>query len=34
MQSREYQVEAGKAIVNEWQEGRKKTLLVLPTGCG
>ena len=34
MQSREYQVDAGNAIVNEWQSGHRKTLLVLPTGCG
>lgn len=34
MQSREYQVEARKAIHNEWQNGRDKTLMVLPTGCG
>lgn len=31
---RAYQEEARQAIENEWQEGRKRTLLVLPTGCG
>ena len=34
MQLRPYQEEARKAIHNEWAEGRNKTLLVLPTGCG
>ena len=31
---RPYQAEARDAILNEWAEGRKRTLLVLPTGCG
>ena len=31
---RSYQAEARDAILNEWAEGRKRTLLVLPTGCG
>lgn len=31
---RPYQEEARLAIENEWSRGRKKTLLVLPTGCG
>ena len=31
---RPYQVEAKDAILREWSEGRKKTLLVLPTGTG
>ena len=31
---RPYQEEARLAIENEWNEGRRKTLLVLPTGCG
>ena len=31
---RPYQVQARDAVLNEWEEGRKKTLLVLPTGCG
>ncbi|MCM6930315.1 DEAD/DEAH box helicase [Enterococcus italicus] len=34
MELRPYQQEARTAIQKEWQEGRKKTLLVLPTGCG
>lgn len=34
MNLRPYQNEAVAAIEDEWQEGRKKTLLVLPTGCG
>ena len=31
---RPYQEEAKNAILREWAEGRKRTLLVLPTGCG
>ncbi|WP_417123182.1 DEAD/DEAH box helicase family protein, partial [Paraeggerthella sp.] len=31
---RPYQDEARRAIEREWDEGRAKTLLVLPTGCG
>ncbi len=31
---RPYQREACEAIEKEWQEGRKRTLLVLPTGTG
>lgn len=34
MDLRPYQNEAVSAIEAEWQEGRRKTLLVLPTGCG
>ena len=34
MQLRPYQLEAKNAIQNEWQKGLKRTLLVLPTGCG
>lgn len=34
MKLRPYQEEAVKAIHAEWQQGHKKTLLVLPTGCG
>ena len=30
---RPYQAEAKQAILSEWSEGRRKTLLVLPTGC-
>ena len=31
---RPYQAEARNAILQEWSEGHKRTLLVLPTGCG
>lgn len=34
MQLRPYQKEAKEAIMQQWDEGVKKTLLVLPTGCG
>lgn len=34
MQLRPYQEEARSAVQHEWEEGKKKTLLVLPTGCG
>nr|DAX45198.1 MAG TPA: Chromatin remodeling complex ATPase [Caudoviricetes sp.] len=34
MKLRDYQEEARAAIANEWEKGVKKTLLVLPTGCG
>ena len=34
MELRGYQKEAIKSIENDWTEGRKRTLLVLPTGCG
>lgn len=34
MELRPYQMEAKAAIFNEWDKGNKKTLLVLPTGCG
>ncbi|MDW8725830.1 DEAD/DEAH box helicase [Streptococcus suis] len=34
MQLRDYQEEARGAVQQEWQSGRKRTLLVLPTGCG
>ena len=34
MELRPYQAEARDAILHEWSEGRKRTLLVLPTGCG
>lgn len=34
MQLRPYQSEAVAAIEREWDEGRARTLLVLPTGCG
>lgn len=34
MKLRDYQEEARAAIKTEWDKGIKKTLLVLPTGCG
>lgn len=34
MELRPYQQEARESVQKEWEEGRKKTLLVLPTGCG
>ena len=34
MELRPYQNEALAAVLSEWQQGVKKTLLVLPTGCG
>jgi superfamily II DNA or RNA helicase len=34
MQLRDYQQSARVSIQNEWVKGIKKTLLVLPTGCG
>lgn len=34
LELRPYQREAKEAIFREWSEGKKKTLLVLPTGCG
>jgi superfamily II DNA or RNA helicase len=34
MELRDYQQDAREAIQNEWKKGTKKTLLVLPTGCG
>lgn len=34
MELRPYQKEAKESIFNEWDKGVKKTLLVLPTGCG
>ena len=34
MQLRPYQQEAREAVQAEWASGRKRTLLVLPTGCG
>ena len=34
MELRPYQVEAKKAIQAEWESGKQKTLLVLPTGTG
>ncbi len=34
MELRPYQQEAMAAVQAQWEEGRRKTLLVLPTGCG
>lgn len=34
MELRDYQQDARVSIQNEWVNGKKKTLLVLPTGCG
>ena len=34
MQLRPYQQEAKDSIFQEWEKGIRKTLLVLPTGCG
>lgn len=34
MELRPYQQEAREAVEAEWREGRTRTLLVLPTGCG
>ena len=34
MELRPYQQEAREAVQKEWLEGRKRTLLVLPTGTG
>lgn len=34
MELRPYQQEAKESIFAEWEKGVKKTLLVLPTGCG
>ena len=34
MELRPYQTEAMTAVLDEWDSGNSKTLLVLPTGCG
>lgn len=34
MELRDYQQEARESIQNEWEKGIRRTLLVLPTGCG
>ena len=34
MELRPYQLEARQAVEREWEQGRNRTLLVLPTGCG
>ena len=34
MDLRPYQQQARDAVENAWQEGQRRTLLVLPTGCG
>lgn len=33
MELRPYQAEAVEAVLGEWEGGRRRTLLVLPTGC-
>ena len=34
MELRPYQKEAEEAVFEQWENGIRKTLLVLPTGCG
>lgn len=34
MELRPYQTEAVNAVWSEWETGNRRTLLVLPTGCG
>ena len=34
MELRPYQTAAKEAVFSEWNNGKRKTLLVLPTGCG
>ena len=34
MQLRPYQTEAKAAVLSQWQDGARRTLLVLPTGMG
>lgn len=34
MELRPYQSEAKEAVLSQWQSGLRKTLLVIPTGCG
>lgn len=34
MELRPYQQEARTAVEDEWEQGKQRTLLVLPTGCG
>lgn len=34
MELRPYQQEAETAVLNQWESGVTRTLLVLPTGCG
>ena len=34
MELRPYQEEARQAVEEEWNKGTRRTLLVLPTGCG
>ena len=34
MELRPYQKEAETAVLNQWESGVNRTLLVLPTGCG
>ena len=34
MELRPYQIEAVQAVQDQWREGNRRTLLVLPTGAG
>ena len=34
MELRPYQQQAREAVERDWAEGFRRTLLVLPTGCG
>lgn len=34
MELRPYQQEAKTAVFEQWEQGFKRTLVVLPTGCG
>lgn len=34
IEQRKYQIDAFNAIMNDWASGIRRTLLVLPTGCG
>lgn len=34
LEIRKYQTEARDAVISQWDSGQRKTLLVLPTGCG
>lgn len=34
MELRPYQKEAKEAVFEQWENGTRRTLLVLPTGCG
>lgn len=34
LETRKYQTDAREAVISQWNSGQRKTLLVLPTGCG